>query len=166
MTLNSLYYMFLYHFCKMGFVCFLVLWDINLCLLFNGMDPYTNKQVTILNNSDFSISTQFNCLKYFYFKPGTMGIAEYPFIAIAPRSTLARRGCTWQGLIYGLNRTNGILMLNGIVWLNWIAWNRNVFFYYETVLKFKLHAYVKLNYLKWNCFWHWNCTYTKLICLT
>ena len=34
-----------------------------------------------------------------------------------------------KGPIYGLNRTNGILMLNWIVWLNWIAWNRNVFDY-------------------------------------
>ena len=30
---------------------------------------------------------------------------------------------------------------------------------------FKLRAYAKLNYLKWNFFWHGNCTYTKLICL-
>ena len=29
--------------------------------------------------------------------------------------------------IYGLNRTNSILMLNWIVWINWIAWNRNAF---------------------------------------
>ena len=50
-----------------------------------------------------------------------LGNTEYPFIAIAPRSTLARRGSTWQGPIYGLNRNNGILMLN------WISWNRNVF---------------------------------------
>ena len=32
-----------------------------------------------------------------------------------------------KGPIYGLHRTNGILMLNWIVWVNWIAWNRNVF---------------------------------------
>ena len=37
-----------------------------------------------------------------------------------------------KGPIYGLNRTNCILMLYLIVWirtvwLNWIAWNRNVF---------------------------------------
>ena len=31
------------------------------------------------------------------------------------------------GPIYGLNRTNAILMPNWIVWLNWVAWNRNVF---------------------------------------
>ena len=47
--------------------------------------------------------------------------AEYPFSAIATRSTQARRGSTWNGPIYGLNRTNGILMLNWTVWLNWIA---------------------------------------------
>ena len=56
-----------------------------------------------------------------------------------------------RALSMGLNRTNGILMLNWIVWLNWIAWNRNVFDN-QTVLTFKLHAYAKLNYLKWNCF--------------
>ena len=50
----------------------------------------------------------------------------YPFIAIAPRSTLAQRGSTWLGPIYGLNRINGICELKWIVWLNWIAWNRNV----------------------------------------
>ena len=32
-----------------------------------------------------------------------------------------------MGPIYGLNRTNGILMLSWIVWLNWIAWNKNIF---------------------------------------
>ena len=32
-----------------------------------------------------------------------------------------------KGPIYGLNRTNSILMLNWIVWVNWIAWNKNVF---------------------------------------
>ena len=31
--------------------------------------------------------------------------AENPFVAIAPRSTLARSGSTWWGPIYGLNRT-------------------------------------------------------------
>ena len=45
----------------------------------------------------------------------------------------------------------GPLMLNWIVWLNWIAWNRNVFDNW-TVLTFKLRAYTKLNYLKYNCF--------------
>ena len=68
-----------------------------------------------------------------------------------------------KGPIYGLNRSNCILMLNWIVWirtvwLNWIAWNRNIFDN-ETVLTFKLHAYAKLKCLKWNCFWHWKCTY-------
>ena len=58
---------------------------------------------------------------------GALGNAEYPFIAIAPRSSLARSGSTWKGPIYGLNWTNGIPMLNWIVWVNWIAWNRNVF---------------------------------------
>ena len=53
---------------------------------------------------------------------GALGNVEYPFIAIAPRSLLARSGST-----YGLNWTNSILMLNWIVWVNWIAWNRNDF---------------------------------------
>ena len=35
---------------------------------------------------------------------------EHSFIAIAPSSTMARRGSTGYGSIYGLNRTNGILM--------------------------------------------------------
>ena len=52
-----------------------------------------------------------------------------------------------KGSIYGLNRTNGILMLNWIVWVNWIAWNRNVFDN-QTVLTFKLRVYAKLNYFK------------------
>ena len=57
---------------------------------------------------------------------GFLGNTEHPFIAIAPKSTLARRGSTWKGPIYGLDRTNSILLLNWIVWLNWIAWNRNI----------------------------------------
>ena len=32
-----------------------------------------------------------------------------------------------KGPIYGLNRTNSMLMLNWIVYVNWIAWSRNVF---------------------------------------
>ena len=46
---------------------------------------------------------------------GALGNTKRHFIAIAPRSTLPRRGSTWLGPIYGLNRTNGIIMLN---------WNR------------------------------------------
>ena len=56
-------------------------------------------------------------------------------------------GPLWPGVvapdwapIYGLNRTNSILILKWIVWLNWIAWNRNVFDNW-TVLTFKLRAY-------------------------
>ena len=33
------------------------------------------------------------------------GKAEYPFIAIAPRSTLADNGSTWESPIYGLDKT-------------------------------------------------------------
>ena len=45
----------------------------------------------------------------------------------------------------------GQIELNSVLVLNWIAWNRNVF-------TFKLHTYVKLNCLKWNCFCmlNWN----------
>ena len=47
-------------------------------------------------------------------------------------------------------------MLNWVVgirtvWLDWIDWYKNVFDN-QTVLKFKLRAYVKLNCLKLNCF--------------
>ena len=45
---------------------------------------------------------------------GALGNVEYPFITIASRSTLARSGSTWYGPIYGLNRTNSILMLKWI----------------------------------------------------
>ena len=95
-----------------------------------------------------------------------LGDAGHPFIAIPPKSNLARDGGTWYGPIYRLNRTNCILMLNWIVWnrtvcLNWIALNWNDFDNL-TLFTFKLHAYAKL---KWNSFWHWNCTYTKLTCL-
>ena len=34
-----------------------------------------------------------------------LGNAEYPFIAIAPRSTLAQSSSIWKGPIYGSNRT-------------------------------------------------------------
>ena len=80
-------------------------------------------------------------------------------------------GPLWPGKVAPnkLNITNSIFMLNWIVWiwtvwLKWIAWNRNIFDN-QIVLTFKLCAYAKLNCLKWNCFWHWNCIYTKLICL-
>ena len=42
--------------------------------------------------------------------------------------------------------------LNCVFMLNWIVWNRTV-------------LCAKLNYLKLNCFWHWNSTYTKVNCL-
>ena len=63
---------------------------------------------------------------------GALGNAKHPFIAIASRFSLVRNGSTWLGPIYGLNRTNGILILNWIVcirtfWLNWIVWNKNGF---------------------------------------
>ena len=111
---------------------------------------------------------------------GALGNTEHPLIAIAPRSL-------WLGVvapIYGLNRTNGILMLNCIVWLNWIAWNRNVLtikpylhlncelmlnriiwnwtvFDIETVLTLNwiviYNCLNKLNSLKKKCLWQLNC---------
>ena len=86
------------------------------------------------------------------------GIRNTPSLPLLP-------GPLWPSIVApdGSNRTNGILMLNWIVWLNWIAQNRNVF-HNQTVLTFKLHAYARLNYLKLNCFWYWNCTFTKLNC--
>ena len=78
---------------------------------------------------------------------GALGNAEYPFNAVAPRSTLARSGSTWEDLIYGLNRTNSILMLNWIVWVNWIAWKRNVF---DNLVIYGLVAYFKAEKTKVN----------------
>ena len=52
----------------------------------------------------------------------------------------------------------GQIELNYAIMLNWIAWNR-------IILIFKLRTYAKFNCLKWNCFWHWNCTFIKLNCL-
>ena len=88
----------------------------------------------------------------------------HPFIAIAPRSTQPWRGSTWYGHIYGLNRTNGILTLKWIVWVNWFDWNRKVF----DKLYSHLNCLLILNWIIWNgtVFWHWNCIYTKLNCLT
>ena len=65
---------------------------------------------------------------------------EYPFIAIAPRSTLARSGNTWLDPIYGLNKTkrctyanlsclkwNYFRNLNCVLMLNWTVKNWTVF---------------------------------------
>ena len=60
-------------------------------------------------------------------------------------------GPLWPGMvapdIYGLNRTNCILMLNWIiwirtVWLNWIAWNRNI-------LNIKLYLHLNRRVSSW-----------------
>ena len=46
---------------------------------------------------------------------GVLGNVEYPFIAIAVKSTLAWSGSIWKGPIYWSNRT---------VWyLNWVQTN-------------------------------------------
>ena len=38
-------------------------------------------------------------------RTGTLGNKEYPFLAITPRSTLARSSCTGKVPMYGSNRT-------------------------------------------------------------
>ena len=43
------------------------------------------------------------------FQLGYLGNVEYPFIAIATRSTLAQSGSSWFGPIYGSNRTIWII---------------------------------------------------------
>ena len=55
------------------------------------------------------------------------GMQSTPSLPSLPGPHWPRVVAPDKGPIYGLNRTNGILMLNWIVWLNWIAWNRNVF---------------------------------------
>ena len=67
---------------------------------------------------------------------GALGNSEYPFAAIASRSTLAWCGSTLWSPIYGPSKMRTML--------NWITWNR-------TVLIFKLCTYAKLNCLKKNC---------------
>ena len=85
--------------------------------------------------------------------PGGLENAEYPFIVIAPKFTLACSGSTWLGPIE----------LNSLLTLRWIAWNRAVLTFKlctyaklntwnRTVLTFKLHIYARMNYLKWKCF--------------
>ena len=58
---------------------------------------------------------------------GPWGIWSTPLLPSLPDPLWPGVVALDKGPIYGLNRTNGILMLNWIVWLNWIAWNRNVF---------------------------------------
>ena len=69
-------------------------------------------------------------------------------------SLLSLPGLLWPGVvapdkgpIYGLNRTNSILMSNWIVWVNWIAWNGSVF-----TIKPYLHwnCVLMLNWIIWN----------------
>ena len=57
------------------------------------------------------------------------GIQSTPSLPLLPGPLRPGVVAPDTGPIYGLDRTNGILMLNWIVWLNWIAWNRNVFLY-------------------------------------
>ena len=60
------------------------------------------------------------------------GMWSTPSLPLLPGPLWPGMVASDKGPIYGLNRTNYILMLNWIVWirtvwLNWIAWNRNVF---------------------------------------
>ena len=70
-----------------------------------------------------------------YCNAGALGNANHPFIAITPRSTLARSESIQEGPLYGSNRIKYVLTLNCIN-LNW------------TDLIIKLNAYDKMNYLK------------------
>ena len=70
---------------------------------------------------------------------GALGNAEYPFIAIAPRSIRAWSGSTWLGPIYALNRTK----LRTYAKLNCLKWN--CFWHWNS-------TNAKLNCLKYNCF--------------
>ena len=55
------------------------------------------------------------------------GMRSPPSLPSLPGTLCPRVVAPDKGPIYGLNRTNGILMLKWIVWVNWIAWNRYVF---------------------------------------
>ena len=55
------------------------------------------------------------------------GMRSTPLLPLLPGSLWPGVVAPDKGLIYGLNRTNSILLLNWIVWINWIAWNRNIF---------------------------------------
>ena len=90
--------------------------------------PFNNYSMTVQRAPiTFGINVTF--MFHSYFSVPEQGQGTYPSfhflsILLCPVSW----GCsTWQGPIYGLNRTNSILMLNWILWVNWIAWNRNVF---------------------------------------
>ena len=54
-----------------------------------------------------------------------LGNAEYPFIAITPRSTLARSGSPWESPIFGSNRTKlrTYAKLNCLKWNSFLHWN-------------------------------------------
>ena len=84
---------------------------------------------------------------------GALGMAEYPFIAIAPGSTLVRVETPDRVLSVGQIELNCVRMLNRI------SWNRSVLIIklhtYDKLNCVKLNfLYAKLNCLKYNCFWH------------
>ena len=68
-------------------------------------------------------------------KAGALRCAEYPFIAIAPRSI-------WPGVVTP-NRVLSMrkIELNCVLMLNWITWN-------TTIVIFKQRTYDELNCLK------------------
>ena len=53
------------------------------------------------------------------------GMRSTPSLPSLPGSLWPSMVAPDKGPIYGLNRTNSILMLKWIVWVNSIAWNRN-----------------------------------------
>ena len=52
------------------------------------------------------------------------GMGSTPLLPLLPDPLWPHMVAPDKSPIYGLNRTNGVLMLNWIVWLNWIAWNK------------------------------------------
>ena len=83
---------------------------------------------------------------------GALGNVEKTFIAIAPRSTLARKRSIWEGPIYGLNKTNCILMLNWIVWIRtvWLNWIAKIEMFLTIKLYLHLNSVLMLNWIVWN----------------
>ena len=76
------------------------------------------------------------------------GLNEYSFIAITPRSTLARRGSTWMVPIYGSNRTKvrTYAKLNCLKKKSFDIWS--TFLCLSELFEIELFLCAKLNCLK------------------
>ena len=59
-------YVHLYRTILVGSLVGWVLWHVNLCRLFNAKSIFM--QIALFQTIQFSMSTQFNCEKHFYFK--------------------------------------------------------------------------------------------------